>query len=1148
MTKPLIDPSAPQRRAANPASSVWVGASAGTGKTKVLTDRVLNLLLAGTAPHRLLCLTFTKAAAAEMSNRIADKLSKWATMPDQDLARELRDLLDRDADDAQMTQARRLFARVLDTPGGMRIETIHAFCQSLLRRFPLEAGLAPHFQVMDDRDAGEMLDQAREEVLLSARANADPTQAGALEIITASVHETNFPDLLAELIRERGRLLRLRDKFGGMDGVIAEIRRRLGLQGREGPEDILLSASRDDAFAAEACRRVMEVMQGGSGEDQKKALAMADWLALPPQGRAEKFDDWRSVFLTDKGEPRKRLCTKKVEDALPSATATLSREAERLVALSDHLRAAVTARATEALLTLGNALLSSYARQKAARSMLDYDDLILTAVRLLEQPGTSAWVLFKLDGGLDHVLIDEAQDTNPDQWAVVRALTGEFFSGQGQREDCLRTVFAVGDAKQSIYSFQRADPREFEHMRKLFATIVPQANGRWEEVDLMTSFRSTAAVLDAVDLVINSNGGRDGVVAPNERVDHLPFRQGAAGLVEVWPPIEPKAADELAAWKPPIERIRGDSPRGRLAKLVAAKIDHMVRGKEMLPSRGRPIGPGDVMVLVRRRNAFVEELVRELKTIGIPVAGADRMVLTEQIAVMDLIALGNALLLPDDDLTLATVLKSPLLGLDEDQLFRLAHNRTTSLWDALRDRRDEPDYQQAFVWFSEWLAHADRMPPHDLYAHVLNKGGKERLLARLGAEAEDPIDEFVSQTIAFERLHPPSLQGFLYWLQEGGVEIKRDLEGGADAVRIMTVHGSKGLQAPIVFLPDTLQIPTTPPKLLWLGDREDELLVWPPRSDDQNEVCRQSRDEARRAREQEYRRLLYVAMTRAEDRLYICGWHTRRGASDLAWYNIIRDALDQRLDPEDDPFLASRTEADSAQVWRLSCPQTVAPTPGKQVQEVSAAEDLPVWAQTPPQPEPSPPRPLAPSRPDGEEPPVRSPFGRDDGARFRRGRLVHRLLQTLPDLPKGERHAATSRFLARSAWGLSRTQQTEIAMEVDRVLNDPVFAPIFGPGSRAEVPVVGLIGERAISGQVDRLLVSDSEVLIVDYKTNRPPPTRQEDVAGIYWRQMAAYRAALACIYPGRHIRCALLWTDGPHLMSLDNARLDDALAGLSPP
>ncbi|CAA7622214.1 ATP-dependent exoDNAse beta subunit [Candidatus Terasakiella magnetica] len=1135
-----------QRQAADSGASVWVAASAGTGKTKVLTDRVLNLLLAGTPPHKLLCLTFTKAAAAEMSNRIGQRLARWATMADDDLGRDLSRLLGRPPSEPELKGARRLFARVLDAPGGMHMETIHAFCQSLLRRFPLEAGIAPHFQVMDDRDSGELLEEAKLEVLEAARAGSDAALARALALVTGRIHETAFPELMAELAGERGRLERLMERHGGCGGVIAAFRGRLGLAEDETPALLLARACDDARFDAAALRTALAALQTGTKTDQDKAAAMAVWLA-DPAARQDGFARWSAVFLTAEGSIRKTLCTKGVRDAFPGVEAVLLAEAERLLFIDGRLKAAAVADATGALLTLGAALLVSYKRGKAACALMDYDDLILAARDLLARPGVASWVLFKLDGGIDHVLIDEAQDTNPDQWAVVAALTEEFFAGQGARQT-LRTVFAVGDAKQSIYSFQRADPREFERMRQAFAAHVPASGGLWREVALNLSFRSAPAVLDAVNAVFGPGmPGRDGIATPDDDITHLAFRQGHAGLVELWPPVEPRAIDDEVPWKPPVERIRGDSPRTRLARLVARRIKAMI-DTEILESKGRPVRAGDILVLVRRRGGFVEDLVRELKTQKVEVAGADRMVLFEQMAVMDLVALGNFLLLPDDDLTLAAVLKGPLVGLSEDQLFALAWDRgEAGLWETLKRRiLNDPAFESAYLLLGDLLAQADRLPPHALYARVLGAlGGRKRLLARLGMEAEDPIDEFMSLTLTFERAHPPSLQGFLHWLEAGEIEIKRDLEqSGRNAVRIMTVHGSKGLQAPIVFLPDTMQVPRQGNRLLWLGEGGDELLAWPPKAEEMDETCRDGAEVRKLAREREYRRLLYVAMTRAEDRLVICGWQGRKAAPEGCWYALVREALIPLAEEVDDAFLAGSGEMDAPRMLRLRSAQTVLPESedGRTAHTRSAAL-LPDWAVAAAEPEPAPPRPLAPSRPDGEEPPVRSPLAEAEGVpRWQRGKLIHRLLQTLPEIPRSERTPTMMRFLGRASFGLETADRLAIANEVSDILDHPGFAALFGAGSRAEVPLVGRIGDRIVSGRVDRLLVTATEVLVVDYKTNRRPPLADEEIPTLYIRQMAAYRLALACIYPGHHIRCALVWTDGPRLMEIESHRLDDAL------
>ncbi|MEX0814108.1 MAG: double-strand break repair helicase AddA, partial [Dongiaceae bacterium] len=962
-----------QLRAADPQASVWVAASAGTGKTKVLTDRVLSLLLSGTDPGRILCLTFTKAAAAEMANRVAERLAAWAAADDAKLDEALCELTGRDPDDERRRLARRLFARVLDTPGGMKIQTLHAFCQSLLRRFPLEAAIAPHFEVLDERSAAELMTDAREAVLGRARDGDDAALAAALAGVTAQVAEPEFAELMRALTLERGRIERLLARPGGVAGVVAAVRRLLGVAPGETAESVREAACADAALDLLGLRLAVAALGQGTKTDKARGGAIAAWLAEPAlrqaQGRVARFDDYRRCFLTKDGAVLDRLATKQPA-AVPGVIEVLGSEAERLIAVGERLNAATIAEATAALLGLGAALLGTYERHKTARARLDYDDLVLAALALLERPDMAPWVLFKLDGGLDHILIDEAQDTNPEQWQIVAALAEEFFAGAGAR-DAVRTVFAVGDAKQSIFSFQRADPAGFERMRAHFKDRVTRIDGRWDEVPLNVSFRSTPAVLAAVDAVFARDTARDGVALDGQPIVHRPDRAGQAGLVELWPPVGPRPVDEPAPWTPPTERRAADSPHGRLARLIAGRIAAMVGGGEHLASRDRPVRPGDVMVLVRRRTAFLEELVRELKQRGVPVAGVDRMVLTDQIAVMDLVALGQFLLLPEDDLTLATVLRGPLVGLGEDALFDLAQPRgDRRLWHELRRRRgDNAAFAGADELLAGLLARADFVPPYELYADLLGRlGGRRALLARLGPEAADPIDEFMNLALGYERGHAPSLQGFLHWLAAGAVEVKRELDqDGGGRVRVMTVHGAKGLQAPIVFLPDTMQTPQHPARLLWHEDRAERapaLPLWSPRVACDEARAAAAREHHRRADRREYRRLLYVALTRAEDRLYVCGWHGRKAPPDDCWYKLIERGLADAGEAFDFECMDELgTDGWAGAGRRLANPQTAKPRAEEEAARAAAIESpLPGWAVRAPEPEPSPARPLAPSR------------------------------------------------------------------------------------------------------------------------------------------------------------------------------------------
>jgi ATP-dependent helicase/nuclease subunit A len=1139
----LDDPGRQQRQAYEREASVWVEASAGTGKTTVLTRRVLSLLLAKTAPSRILCLTFTKAAAAEMANRINETLSRWATSADGALAEELVELLDRMPDADQLDYARQLFARVLDAPGGITIATIHAFCQSLLRRFPLEAGVAPHFEVMDERTSAEALTASREAVLSRAREDPRSPLAEALAEAVQRTHEERFTELLGALAQERARLFEALG--GGFDDFARTLRALLDLRDGETLAGILAEACTANACNEEgllvACRAMLA---SKAKTDNERGAIIAAWLAAPDTRHAA-FDDYLGAFFTADGAgPRfSRPVTVALGRDQPAVQACIEAEAERLQAIRQRRCAAEIYAATAAIARLGVAMLEEYERYKASRALLDYDDLILKTRDLLRQSGIAPWVLFKLDGGLDHILVDEAQDTNPEQWEIVQLIAAEFFAGEGTR-DGARTIFAVGDAKQSIYSFQRADPAKFIAMRGHFEHA---AGEWWRRVPLHVSFRSVAAVLAAVDSVFAGDPANDGVALDGQIIRHIAKRQGDAGLVELWPPIEPEKPATPAPWEPPLKQRGASEPRARLAQAIVARIKDWLDRGERLEAHDRPIRPSDVMVLVRRRGPFVGELVRHLKKLHVPVAGADRMILTEQLAVEDMMALAQFLLLPEDDLTLASVLKGPLFGISEEELFTLAWQRPGSLWAALRGRREEaPSFRHAAEELSALLARVDFVPPYELFAEVLSaRGGRKAILGRLGPEASDPLDELLAAALAYERSHGVSLQGFLHWLAEGAAEIKRDLDQGTrDEVRILTVHGAKGLEAPIIFLPDTLQMPAKTAPILWHGNRrdaDDALPLWMVAREAPPRVAQAVLDAAKRKRDQEYRRLLYVAMTRAADRLYICGWQTKRSPPNGNWHALVaaglRIAGAVPFDFADEKF--SGIAAWSGEGLRLRHEQSGKPQRAKRAQRKPAATTLlPDWCSLPPAPEPTPPRPLAPSQPQGQEPPARSPLGDDRGAAFLRGRLVHRLLQSLPAVEPLWRAAAAQRFLALPVHGLSVADQQAILDETMAVLNHRDFAPLFGPGSVAEVPVVGLIGGRALSGQIDRLVVDGASVLIVDYKTIRPVPADLDAVPPLYLEQLAAYRAAIAAVFPDKEIRCALLWTDGPVLMPVPPEKL----------
>ena len=1144
-----------QLQASDPTVSAFVAASAGSGKTKLLTDRLLRLMLTGADPARIQCLTFTKAAAAEMAVRLQRTLGAWVTLDDAALDARLAALRVKPAE-ALRRRARALFAEVLDLPGGMRIGTIHAFCQSLLRRFPLEAQLSPHFQLLDDTDAGLAMQEAREDMLVAAIA---PQDTGALEQLAGLVNANGFGDLVRGLQSRRARL-------AGVLGLspqarAAALRRAAGVDG-DAVDDAQLVAEAVRLPREDRLRDTLRTIfaQGAPGV-QKLAVAWLDWLGLPPAMRAARWEDWAAPFFTGSGSPRAAsgLVNKKLSDAQPNLLDEMLAEQRRVDAVEERRCALRVAEVTDALLTLAGPVLHGYAARKDREGLLEYDDLISLTLGLLRQPG-AAWVLFKLDGGLDHLLLDEVQDTAPAQWDIADQLVGEFFAGQGQRPEG-RSFFAVGDRKQSIYSFQGADVASFDSHRDHFRAQVKAAGQEWRDITLDVSFRSAAPVLALVDHVFADPVAAAGVTVPGD-LRHHAARAGQAGRVELWPLAPREEAAAPAPWSVAEENHAQRAAPQRLADRLATWIAAQTDGSVMLESRGRPLAPGDVLVLVRRRNEFAGGLVRALKSRGVPVAGLDRMMLTDQPAVQDLLSLCDTLLLPQDNLSLACVLTSPLGGLDDDALMDLAARRgKASLWDTLRRRAQErPEFQAAWDLLSGLQARVDYTTPHALLAEALGPlRGRARLLARLGPEAAEPLDELLAAAQAYGLAHPPSLQGFLHWLRQSAAEVKREAEGAGGTVRIMTVHGAKGLQAPLVILPDTTGLPPGRDAMVWTTDAETgvELPLWTPRK----EFSSPATDALQAARSalvaEEYNRLLYVALTRAEDRLLVCGWETQRKPADESWYRVAERAFLADPGLKREAFVPPAEDAAwTGEVLVLDCPQTAPPVIAAPLSAASAAAPLPGWAGRAPdwRPAPPPAEPalaahLAPSRPEGVEfgpvPRAASPLAARDatGSRFRRGALVHALLQHLPDLPPADRAQAGERYLAAAARDLGAPVQAAVLAETLAVLDHPALALVFGPAGRAEVPLTGVVDaggqEQVVGGLVDRLAVLDDAVVLVDFKTNRDPPATVEATPRAYLAQLAAYRAVLRAIYPDRPIQCALVWTQGTRVVPLPDALLD---------
>ncbi len=1111
-----------QHSASDPESSIWVSANAGSGKTHVLTQRVMRLLLSGVQPSKILCLTFTKAAAAEMSARVFKALSEWTALDDGPLREKILETGAPHPDAHDLVRARRLFTRTVETPGGLKIQTIHAFCERLLHLFPFEANVSARFEVADDKRTEEMLSLAKHAAIAAAQ-RFEGKPAEALATLAEAAGSLGLDPVLGVAMRLRKAARRASPDPQAM---LAE---RLGAGNLVSVADV--HRVMIEGIAAGQWREIATFLASGSKTDAARATEVDNILAALNGGGmpADVVPRYLAIFFTQKGDRRAALMTKALATQRPDIAGDLEGEQTRLVELREQLKTAGTIERTDALVTIVDDIITRYDRAKSAAGLLDFDDLI-DRTRLLLERSDAGWVLHKLDSGIDHVLVDEAQDTSEAQWKILDKLTDDFAAGAGARP-ASRSFFVVGDEKQSIFSFQGAAPLMFDGMRSAFERRFKQGGMPFLRVSLNASFRSTPGILAAVDTMFKPEGHRDGLVALRGEWDtHESLKPALPSLVEIWPPLGATATTDPEDWTIPLDLESENDPASQVADRVAKKIRLLTTpasGEYVHDARDgtrREISAGDILVLVRTRNAFFAAVIRALKANGVPVAGADRLDVANHIAVMDLVAAGRAALLPQDDLSLACVLKSPLFGFTDDDLLRLAPGRKGALIAALA-ASPEDRHKAAHQTITRWSTRAGATP-FAFYVELLGRdGGRFAMEARLGPEAHDAIDEFLRLALEHEAASAPSLTSFLADVEALESSIKRDMEGRGASVRVMTVHAAKGLEAKIVFLPDTCAIPTArldPPVFDLAEDGDAPLLVWSPRSGDDPALVAEARKRQRTATMREYRRLLYVAMTRAEERLYLAGFYNINKPPDDCWSAMIETVFG-----EAETVPAFWDEAVTVQ--RIRQPGSVAAGAApRALHEQGRFPTPPPWLRLPV------------AAPMTQAPPQRAtrvasaptPERRQALAR---GEALHLLLQALPAHFPAERSAAADAFLAARPGLVPEADRGALIAEALAVLALPELALLFGPGARAEVAVLGRVVEAdgsatEVSGKVDRLVVTPEAVLVADFKSGPAHAAIPAD----YRRQMALYRSVLAPLWPTKPLRLLLVWTSVPKVVELD--------------
>ncbi|MBQ9034508.1 MAG: double-strand break repair helicase AddA [Alphaproteobacteria bacterium] len=1100
-----------QHAAANPNVSVWVSASAGTGKTRVLSDRVLRMLLKNIDAAKILCLTYTKAAAVEMKNRIFERLSEWAVTNEDELEKNLLELLgdelitpDEFANIKKLARTR--FAALLDTPGGLKIQTIHSFCQEILKRFPLEAEILPYFDIMEDREVDEVLHSLQNKIQTEAEKNPNLPISLALQYLNAHLDENSFPKVMKNIADKRSEIASLLCQFSQINDFASALQKRLQINPQIKTEDLqkMYMAEIDRS----AVKQFLPLWQSGKKQcDLKNSALMA---AMSEQNfPISDYAIYTKIFSA------KNIASAELRRANPNFDDWIEQEKERTATYANKILHYNLYAATLNLMIVAAEFISQYEEFKHRNGKMDYTDLILLTKNLLQKSQMADWVLFKLDGGIDHILIDEAQDTSPSQWDIIGALSAEFLSGEGLKD--ASTIFAVGDRKQSIFSFQGADPDKYDQM----AAETSKSGSRFQKVDLEVSFRSAPAILETVNKLFASPQMSVGVVTNGENVHHIASRAGEFGEVQIWP-LMVNPADYKTEKNGQIPLLIQNTEFSLKQQMAEAIVNEIIRLHTQSQSSEQPLHYSDFMVLVQRRKSIVNEFIRACKKHNIPVTGADKLLLSSEIVVQDLISLGKFLLLPEDDLSLAEVLKSPLFGLDDDDLTELCYNRrTASLWQCLLQNEK---YATVSEKLQNLLNKVDFLRPFELYTEILTTlNVRYKMTLRMGMEIEDSLDEFMNLALSFEKDNIPTLQGFIRWLEQAEVEIKRETDSkDIDAVRLMTVHRSKGLQAPVVFLPDSGTAKTINREQNLLID--DNIAYYPLNKDYYDENCDNILEKEKQKHLEESKRLLYVAMTRAEDRLYICAFQNGNSSKipENSWFNMCQN------------FLCCENDNNKSmdQIWRYTSPHIV----NKRSKEKNMLKieriPLPTWINEPVADVSALAKPWTPSKPETEdEVDSASPLA-VNGNYYRRGTIIHKLLQYLPQT-KGDKQAIMQKFLQRHATGISESEQQQIIKEVLNLLNDERYAVIFGSKSRAEVPIMGEVDGKIISAQLDRLVVLDDKVIIVDFKTNRPAASNLEETPPAYKKQLTAYTELVQRIYPHHKTEAYILWTNVPRLMQV---------------
>jgi ATP-dependent helicase/nuclease subunit A len=1073
----MSETSTEQQIASDPNYSIWLSASAGTGKTKVLTDRVLRLLISGVEPRRILCLTFTNAAANEMKERIHSRISKWSVISDKELKLELEALSGSASHSAEVKKAKALLSNYLQKSESLNIYTIHSFCQKVLKQFPIEAQISPSFRIIDEINTQKIF--ALVKYSLITNSSLSPVVSKFL----GEMHEIKLNELIEEILNHKIKFKYLFDRFRGAADYQNYLRSTLKLVDGENEISAILDGKKQIA-------RYIDKM---SISEIKKLLL--EFVAASSDEMVEQFNKLKSFFLTADEQKKKKLLTKALQSEYPGQLEYLLTIQEAIFETLNRIKTYKLFESSLNLYELAKGVISNYESYKNLQNFLDYDDLIYYTHQLFTKSEFKDWILYKLDGGIEHILVDEAQDTNLNQWKLILAMLSDFVAGESSNK-ANKSIFVVGDEKQSIYSFQGA---EYEQFNKIKAEILQQlANSqkKYQVVNLGTSYRSSKLILDTVNQIFNHIRGIDPGLFEADNFELKCHLENYGGRVEVWPLYKATKSEDVF-W-PTSYQEQTDDAQDKLAQDIASYIKDMIDSKKILFSTQRPVAPEDFMILLRQRNELAHKIVKELKKLQLPVAGLDRIALFEDLSVQDLLSAAKFALLPEDELNLACLLKSPIINLNDQDLYQLLYKREQNLYSQIQQ-------DSKYLKVKEQLAEINKLARNlglsdFFYVLVYGHNNLIHFLSRNGRESADPINELISLALKFEQEISGSLQEFVSWCSTCNIELARGTNND-NVIKIMTIHGAKGLQAPIVIVPETTELSKSTDRFLW---DDNDCPFFGAKASQYCEFYDNLKQIEKNKQYKEYLRLLYVAATRAQEQLIFCGYSAYENINPNCWYNLVNAALEKTLKTiirKDVMVLINESSLKSPSIAHAK-QQAIKPLPliNMTIKTSYKCEDQ------------------------QENIMPYSPLALDQSATY--GEIIHKILEESLATKNIENLLDHHLFDLLPEYYLKLVKP-----KLYKLINSDEFKRLIQGEIMIEVSI-GSQHEYRLS-RIDLLSLHQDQATIIDYKTDKNVP---EDINGVpekYVAQLKSYKEAIQSIYPNKTIEAKILWIMAPSFMQI---------------